>query len=462
MKRILYYLSAIAAACTLLLSCQQQETTSQPAARSEIKFTASVGTFAVKATDTALEVGDALGVSCEGITSFSNRRLVWDGYSLVPDEPVYWEPDQGMYDYSRFYAYYPYQEGMNQDDYYFLFSVQRDQSTHAAYTASDFMCAWTSATPATGQVYLQLCHQLSKMIIMIDNQLDSEVEEVFMGNLHVYVEVSSDLGIWWKDETDTIKAGKVTLADGSVAWVLIAAPGYTYPSLTVKMTDGSEYSYQLQDGIWMDMGGCRVAHVTLTEGYGAITEFGANVENWWEGGEFWFQKDVPSESGIVIDGDMSDWAGIEGAETPENVCKVMKVTNDANYFYVYLASEPGPRGDRLWGDYAGYYYLDFDWDNDESTGIAENNNPGFDCWCYLYFFGGDAENPYIKEHPNGHGESMSIDNLTAKGVITDELIEIELSIPRSDMAPVKAGALTRILSWRSKDGTKIYLNYEVK
>ena len=57
---------------------------------------------------------------------------------------------------------------------------------------------------------------------------------------------------------------------------------------------------------------------------------------------------------------------------------------------------------------------------------------------------------------------MSIDNLTAKGVITDELIEIELSIPRSDMAPVKAGALTRILSWRSKDGTKIYLNYEVK
>ena len=166
--------------------------------------------------------------------------------------------------------------------------------------------------------------------------------------------------------------------------------------------------------------------------------------------------------GITIDGDMSDWADIEGAETPDNLCKVMKVFNDDTNFYVYLASAPGGRGKDLWGNEAGYYYLDFDWDNNEETGIAEGSNPGFDCWCYLYIFGGTAESSFIKEHPNGSGKEMSIKNITAKGVITDDLIEIELSIPRADMVDVDAGTQARVLSWRSKDGTKITQIYTVK
>ena len=140
----------------------------------------------------------------------------------------------------------------------------------------------------------------------------------------------------------------------------------------------------------------------------------------------------------------------------------MKVYNDATNFYVYLASAPGSRGSQLWGEEAGYYYLDFDWDNNDQTGIAENKNPGFDCWCYLYIFGGTADAPIIKEHPNGSGTEMSINNITAKGKITSELIEIELSIPRADMVSVAAGTETRILSWRSKDGTKITQIYTVK
>ena len=165
---------------------------------------------------------------------------------------------------------------------------------------------------------------------------------------------------------------------------------------------------------------------------------------------------------ITIDGDMSEWAKVEGVETPDNICKVMKVTNDDDNFYVYLASAPGSRGNALWGEEAGYYYIDFDWDNNDTTGIAENSNPGFDCWFYMYVFGGTADAPFIKEHPNGSGKQMSIENITAKGVITSDLIEIELSIPRKDMVAVTAGTQTRILSWRSKDGTKITQIYTVK
>ena len=169
-----------------------------------------------------------------------------------------------------------------------------------------------------------------------------------------------------------------------------------------------------------------------------------------------------AEGAITIDGNFDDWADIAGEETPDAICKVMKVTNDAKYFYVYLASEPGSRGSKLWGEEAGYYYLDFDWDNNPETGIDENSNPGFDCWCYLYIFGGTAEAPEIKLHPNGSGNQMSIENITAMGQITDELIQIELSIPREDMVSVAAGTETRILSWRSKDGTKIQMTYTVQ
>ena len=181
----------------------------------------------------------------------------------------------------------------------------------------------------------------------------------------------------------------------------------------------------------------------------------------------WLVAVIPGEpaqedGAITIDGNFDDWADIAGEETPDAICKVMKVTNDAKYFYVYLASEPGSRGSKLWGEEAGYYYLDFDWDNNPETGIDENSNPGFDCWCYLYIFGGTAEAPEIKLHPNGSGNQMSIENITAMGQITDELIQIELSIPREDMVSVAAGTETRILSWRSKDGTKIQMTYTVQ
>ena len=232
--------------------------------------------------------------------------------------------------------------------------------------------------------------------------------------------------------------------------------------------DGDGNIHVPSDGLWTITLDYTSDTMTLTEGQ--IYGMGPCFNNDWTTGKFpgvvnpdgTATITTLSEGAIAIDGDMSDWAEIEGAETPDAICKIMKVTNDEKFFYVYLASEPGGRGAQLWGYEAGYYYVDFDWDNNEETGIAENSNPGFDCWFYMYVFGGTADAPIIKEHPNGHGEAMSIANVTAKGVITADLIEIELSIPRADMVAVPAGAQARILSWRSKDGTKITQVYTVK
>ena len=173
--------------------------------------------------------------------------------------------------------------------------------------------------------------------------------------------------------------------------------------------------------------------------------------------------DEPTD-GIVIDGKMSDWTSVEGVSTPGSVCKEMKVTNDDENFYFYLASEPGPRGSTLWGESAGYYYLDFDLDNDASTGVAEGSREGFEAYTYLYLFGGSADSPYIVESPKGTSSyGVKTSGIVAKGVISADLIEIELSIPFAnfDAAPV-SGQTIRVLSWRSKDGSVIEQTYTVK
>ena len=168
---------------------------------------------------------------------------------------------------------------------------------------------------------------------------------------------------------------------------------------------------------------------------------------------------------VTIDGDMSDWADVVGVETPDNICKAMKINNDEDNFYFYLASEPGPRGSQLWGPSAAYYYLDFDLDNDPSTGGETEGSRGtVEAYTYLYLFGGSADAPEIAENPSGTGShGVAIDGIVAKGVITDELIEIELSIPRANFKEnPAAGQEIRVISWRSKDGTVIEQIYTVK
>lgn len=157
---------------------------------------------------------------------------------------------------------------------------------------------------------------------------------------------------------------------------------------------------------------------------------------------------------IAIDGNMSDWAAIPGASTPSNVCKEMKIASDDDNIYFYVSSAPGPRGDQLWG--SGYYYFDFDLDNNPATGeYTEDSRGKVEAYMYLYLFGGSSSEPSIVLNPAGSGSGMTISSIVAKGIITTELIEIELSVPRSNLPAITSGQAIRFISWRSKDGTVI-------
>ncbi len=173
-------------------------------------------------------------------------------------------------------------------------------------------------------------------------------------------------------------------------------------------------------------------------------------------------------AGITIDGDMSDWADIEGA-TSDGVYKSLKATNDNEFFYIYSMRNK-KRGNELWGTNKGYYYYDFDMDNNPDTGdYAEGSHGGFEAWMYLYLFGGTPEAPDFWESPKGDGKPSSsvISDVLCKGVVDDNpaedgLIQTEVRIPRANLPAVEKGQTISITSWGNKDANLMKVTFTVK
>ena len=173
-------------------------------------------------------------------------------------------------------------------------------------------------------------------------------------------------------------------------------------------------------------------------------------------------------AGITIDGDMSDWADIEGA-TSDGVYKSLKATNDDEFFYIYSMRNK-KRGSELWGSSKGYYYYDFDMDNNPETGdYAENSHGNYEAWMYLYLFGGTPEAPAFWESPKGDGKPSSsvIADVLCKGTLDDNpeedgLIETEVRIPRANLPAVEKGQTISITSWGNKDANLMKVTFTVK
>lgn len=124
-----------------------------------------------RATDTAFESGDIIGVfvvkAGELIqptgNEVNNESFTFNGSAWSSSKKVYW--NDGTFDV---YAYYPY-AGTIADTEEMLFNVGADQSTHAGYTASDFV--WASKEGVTGSstpVSLSFTHSLSKAVVVLE------------------------------------------------------------------------------------------------------------------------------------------------------------------------------------------------------------------------------------------------------------------------------------------------------
>ena len=156
------------------------------------------------------------------------------------------------------------------------------------------------------------------------------------------------------------------------------------------------------------------------------------------------------ETKITIDGDMSDWANVQGA-TGEGINSVFKVSSDENNIYFYVKRTTERMAD-IWGG-AAYHYYTFDLDNDPATGVELWGNGPYELLLVIYPYAGTADAPAfgIANAGTAAPDSYTVDNAVIKGVVTESGVETEIAVPRADIMTIPTTPVT-VYSWSNKGG----------
>lgn len=364
-KHLISILFMALTALLALASCERQE---QPASMtaSGLRFTASVGEYATKATDTGFEIGDKIGISAErgavyGENLVRNISATFDGESFVVDEgAIGWlseeiDPDRLV----TFVARYPFAKDKDPFDEQY-FEVLADQSTHENYTASDLMFAETAACALDDAVHFGFVHRLSQVMVQVDNDLDSPVEEVFISGVQgrTLVRYQFYAPQAPQGETGTVKACRVEIpdADGVAreAWVAVIPPQTTHASIIVKTEDGMKYTYPMKGRQELRTGRRHCAFLELNEKTNGA-DVNLTVDNWTEDNQMQFGAEpLPLSQQWFIFGDIEN----RGWSTNQEI-EMRPLTNELNrYAAVVHAANPDDESAFFWNL---FYIHNQDW-----------------------------------------------------------------------------------------------------
>ena len=283
MKRI-YSLFLSVLVLTGLASCNVLE--QQGASMGEpIRFQSSVGSYITKAGDTAFDEGDRIGLYAMSPLNYFDVALKAEGSSLIPEKEITWNADSQ--EGAMFYAYYPYESGFvpTRES---IFSVATDQSSYSDYTRSDLMAAIDWGSPSEPAVNLVFYHQLSRLILQIDNQPGKEISEVYLDNVSVksQVNVGDNIATPYGDIA-SVQFYRGT-AWGTEAWMVIVPPQSATPVIRVVTADGETSVYEAPGTVYFDKGYAIGANLVLSEGTSGTVQFSSTVMDWNWGSEYTF------------------------------------------------------------------------------------------------------------------------------------------------------------------------------
>lgn len=160
-----FFLAALAAT---LVSCDNIEiSVPQP---EEQKIPISISTTLTRATDSAFEAGDKVGifvVNEPNTLATSGNHVDNMGFTYsskwTPDTPIYWLDQTTKAD---FYCYYPYAEAASTTAH--SFATKADQSSLANYKASEFLWGKTTGvTPTEEAVNITTNHTFSNALVIL-------------------------------------------------------------------------------------------------------------------------------------------------------------------------------------------------------------------------------------------------------------------------------------------------------
>lgn len=189
-----------------------------------------------RATDYGFETGDCIGlyvVNYSGSTPgtlansgnhVDNMRFTYNG-TWTPDKQITWVDNNTHAD---FYLYYPYANVGNVGA--LPFSVKADQSTEAAYKASDLMTGKAlNVAPSEEAVSIPVDHAMSRIVIKLQAGNGFTAESLAAADIKVKInEVKCDA-------TLNLASGSVTATGNPVSMTPFFADG-EYKALIVPQT----------------------------------------------------------------------------------------------------------------------------------------------------------------------------------------------------------------------------------
>ena len=280
-------------ACALLVAgCNKADNAATGVAGSsrDVRFSADINRFAVKATDTAFENGDEIGIFAGAPLVKSNVKATVAGTAVNVDaaNPIKWL--EGQTDAVAFVGYYPYAATVaNAAAYHF--SVAYDQTAEGAYAASDLRVANTTANPPADEtdpavVNLNFKHVLSKVVVKIDNQLTKAIADVQFLNIAIAADFNlnaegAEVAESVSDPFPYIKAVAGADEGGKKVYQLLTVPQTAQPQIQVTLEDGSQYLYSLVSAFTFAKGKRYTAEIAVTEETvaGAVS-FTLQVTDW--------------------------------------------------------------------------------------------------------------------------------------------------------------------------------------
>ena len=262
-----------------------------PATPTEKKMEIRISPAMTRATDYGFETGDRVGlyvVNYSGSTSGSlantgnhvdNMRFTYDG-TWTPDQIITWADSKTHAD---FYLYYPFADVKNVSSH--LFSVKADQSSEAAYKASDLMVGKAlDVAPSEEEVSISVNHVMSRIRIFL------EAGNGFTAGSLAKSDISVKINGVKCNSTVNIATGEVTPTGEPATLTPLFTENY-YKALVVPQTvetgnlitvtvDGQEYN--LQKGFTFESTKSHKFTVTLNKTSSGVN---VNINPWIEDGE---------------------------------------------------------------------------------------------------------------------------------------------------------------------------------
>lgn len=337
MKKILTFMFAAA----LLASCQQEENETTTI---DTNGRITIAPIITRATEVDFEDTDQIGVTITQSNDFvyaSNKLMTYNNGVFTGD--LLWYPEGN--DKSQIVAYYPYDAAGAPTS----FTVKADQTDQATgYGASDLIAASKSdVLPSTNAVVMNFKHILTKLVINIENDTQSDISSVVLkGSVPTATLDLPALSVT-ADESATATNITAQVVKANETYRAIVIPQTVAFTLEVATADGKTLSQRLTSTTLAQGGQYSVNARVLPDDI--IVTLSGKIESWTDEGEIGTDNEVPFEEhldenyflydgvkyNIVTLANGTTWMAEPLAYLPKGYTPSTDPTSDSHIWYPY-------------------------------------------------------------------------------------------------------------------------------